>query len=59
MYLEFLAWEFSLQRVFLYTHGHALLEFVQLSDGIALGLIRRWEIVISRSRKTTASDPRV
>lgn len=59
MLVRVLGWEVSITRVFLYTDGQELLHFVKLKDGWAIGLTRRIEIVISRSRKTSASDPRI
>jgi len=52
-------WEVFASSQMLFTSGTNLLEFAVLADGLAIGLMRRMEIVVSRSRKITASDPRI
>lgn len=46
-------------HVFTFTQGERIIEMVQLKDGFAVAILRRWEICVSRNRKTTASSSRV
>lgn len=48
-----------LANVFTFTEGESIFELVKLKDGFAVAILRRWEICVSRNRKTTASSSRV